>query len=178
LSAPDTAPPVLASAEPWRDYLAADGDDADELIEGQYADRPQLRPILDAVLAELPGLGPVTVQPRRTLVTLFTPRRAFAAIRATTRDRVDLGLRLDDARPGGRLLAAGNVGGGGVTVRVALTSPDDVDEEVRDLMRRAYAENAAPAPRPHPARRSGEKLGTLTVVIEGIELPGRTCRPK
>jgi Family of unknown function (DUF5990)/Domain of unknown function (DUF5655) len=178
-SAPDPAPPVLASAEPWRDYLVADGDDdPDALIERQYADRPQLRPILDAALAVLPGLGPVTVQPRRTLVTLFTPRRAFAAIRATTRNRVDLGLRLDGAGPGGRLLAAGNVGGGGVTVRVALTSPDDVDDEVRELMRRAYAENAAPAPRPRPARRSGEKLGTLTVVIEGIELPGRTCRPK
>ena len=54
-SAPDPAPPVLASAEPWREYLAADGnDDADALIEGQYADRPQLRPILDAVLAILP----------------------------------------------------------------------------------------------------------------------------
>jgi hypothetical protein len=91
---------------------------------------------------------------------------------------VDLGLRLDGTGPGGRLLAAGNVGGGGVTVRVALASPDDVDDEVRDLLRRAYAENAAPAPRPRPARRSGEKLGTLTVVIEGSELPGRTCQPK
>src|SRR6185437_11219435 len=173
LSAPDTAPPVLASAEPWRDYLAADGDDADELIEGQYADRPQLRPILDAVLAELPGLGPVTVQPRRTLVTLFTPRRAFAAVRAATRDRVDLGLRLDDTRPGGRLLAAGNVGGGGVTVRVALARPDEVDDEVRDLMRRAYAENSGPPPPRRPARRPGAKAGTMTVVIEGSELPGR-----
>jgi len=178
-SAPDPAPPVLASAEPWREYLAADGnDDADALIEGQYADRPQLRPILDAVLAILPELAPVTVRPRGTLVTLFTPRRAFAAVRPTTRSRVDLGLRLDGTGPGGRLLAGGNVGGGGVTVRVALAGPDDVDDEVRELMRRAYAENAAPAPRPRPARRSGEKLGTLTVVIEGSELPGRTCRPE
>ena len=180
-SAPDPAPPALAppSAEPWRDYLVVDGDDdPDALIEGQYADRPQLRPILDAVLAVLPGLGPLTVQARRTLVTLFTPRRAFAAVRATTKTRVDLGLRLDDARPRGRLLAAGNVGGGGVTVRVALTRPEDVDDEVRDLMRRAYAENAAPPPPPRPARRSGPALGTMTVVIEGCELPGRTCRPE
>jgi hypothetical protein len=178
-SAPDTAHETPAPAEPWRGLLAADGDDdADELIEGQYADRPQLRPILEAVLAELPGLGPVTVQPRRTLVTLFTPRRAFAAIRATTRDRVDLGLRLDGTGPGGRLLAAGNVGGGGVTVRVALTRPADVDDEVRDLIRRAYAENAAPPPPRRPARRPGAKAGTITAVIEGSELPGRTCRPE
>src|SRR5690242_6544037 len=59
---------TAAPAGSWRDYLAADGDgDADELIEGQYADRPQLRPVLDAVLDLLPGLGPVTVQPRKTL---------------------------------------------------------------------------------------------------------------
>jgi Family of unknown function (DUF5990)/Domain of unknown function (DUF5655) len=178
-SAPDTGPPAPAPTEPWRDLLAGDGDDdADTLIEGQYTDRPQLRPILDAVLAVVPGLGPATVQARKTLVTLFTPRRAFAAVRAATRDRVDLGLRLDGTGPGGRLLAAGNVGGGGVTVRVALTGPDDVDDEVRDLLRRAYDENSAPPPPPRPARRSGAALGTLTVVIEGSELPGRTCRPE
>jgi hypothetical protein len=178
-SAPAIARETAAPAGSWRDYLAADGDgDPDALIEGQYADRPRLRPILDAVLAVLPGLGPVTVQPRRTLVTLFTPRRAFAAIRPTTRDRVDLGLRLDGAGPGGRLLAAGNVGGGGVTVRVALARPDDVDDEVRDLMRRAYAENSAPPPPRRAPRRRGREAGTMTVVIEGSELPGRTCRPE
>src|SRR5689334_6835637 len=176
-SAPATGE-TAAPAGSWRDYLVVDGDDdPDALIEGQYADRPQLRPVLDAVLAVLPGLGPLTVQARRTLVTLFTPRRAFAAVRATTKSRVDLGLRLDDARPRGRLLAAGNVGGGGVTVRVALTRPEDVDDEVHDLMRRAYAENSGPPPPRRPARRPGAKAGTMTVVIEGSELPGRTCQP-
>ena len=73
--------------------------DAGELIEGQYADRPQLRPILDAVLALLPALGPATVQARKTIVSLVSPRRTFAVVRATTKDRADLGLRLDDAEP-------------------------------------------------------------------------------
>jgi hypothetical protein len=177
-SAPDTAHRTAAPAEPWRDLLDADeGDDPDALIEGQYADRPQLRPILDAVLAVLPGLGPVTVRPRKTLVTLFTPRRAFAAVRAATRDRVDLGLRLDGVVPGGRLRAAGNVGGGGVTVRVPLARPADVDDEVRELIRQAYAENSGPPPPRRPARRPGAKAGTITAVIEGSELPGRACRP-
>lgn len=178
-SAPGTGPEAPVPAEPWRDYPAADeDDDPDALIEGQYADRPQLRPILDAALAVLPGLGPVTIQARKTLVTLFTPRRAFAAVRATTRDRVDLGLRLEGAGPGGRLLAAGNVGGGGVTVRIPLSRPEDVDDEVRDLMRRAYAENSGPPPPRRPARRPGAKAGTMTVVIEGSELPGRVCQPE
>jgi Domain of unknown function (DUF5655) len=78
------------------DFLTAD---AGELIDGQYADRPQLRPILDAVLALLPALGPATVQARKTIVSLVSPRRTFAVARATTKDRVDLGLRLDGAEP-------------------------------------------------------------------------------
>jgi len=159
----------------YPDFMTAD---AGDLIEGQYADRPQLRPILDAVLALLPALGPATVQARKTIVSLVTPRRTFAVVRATTKDRVDLGLRLDNAEPGGRLQSAKGIGGGGATVRIALRRPEDIDDEVRDLMRRAYEENTAPPPPPRPARRSGARLGTLTVVIEGSELPGLTCRPE
>jgi len=159
----------------YPDYLTAE---AVELIEGQYADRPQLRPILDAVLALLPALGPTTVQARRTIVSLVCPRRTFAVVRATTKDRVDLGLRLDDTEPGGRLQSAKGIGGGGATVRIALRRPEDIDEEVRGLMRRAYKENAAPPPPRRPARRPGAVAGTMTVVIEGSELPGRTCRPE
>jgi Family of unknown function (DUF5990)/Domain of unknown function (DUF5655) len=159
----------------YPDYMTAD---ADELIEGQYADRPQLRPVLDAVLAVLPELGPVTVQARKTIVSLVCPRRTFAVVRATTRDRVDLGLRLDDAVPGGRLQSAKGIGGGGATVRIALTGPGDVDDEVRELMRRAYEENTAPSAPRRPARRPGAVAGTMTVAIEGSELPGLTCQPE
>jgi hypothetical protein len=66
----------------YPDFLTAE---SGELIDGQYADRPQLRPILDAVLAMLPALGPVTVQARKTIVSLVTPRRTFAVVQATTR---------------------------------------------------------------------------------------------
>jgi len=163
---------------PDRPDLAQLRRQARELIDGQYADRPQLRPILDAVLALLPALGPATVQARKTIVSLVSPRRTFAVVRATTRDRVDLGLRLDGAEPDGRLRSAKGIGGGGATVRIALSRPEDVDEEVRDLMRRAYEENTAPPPPRRPARRPGAVAGTMTVVIEGSELPGRTCRPE
>ena len=156
-------------------YLTAD---AGELIEGQYADRPQLRPVLDAVLALLPALGPATVQARKTIVSLVSPRRTFAVVRATTKDRVDLGLRLDDAEPGGRLQSAKGIGGGGATVRIALRRPEDIDDDVRGLMRRAYEENTAPPAPRRPARRPGAVAGTMIVVIEGSELPGRTCQPE
>lgn len=58
----------------YPDYLIAS---VDELIEGQYADRPALR--------------------HKTYVALVTPRRTFAAVQPTTKKRVDLGLRLAGA---------------------------------------------------------------------------------
>ncbi len=149
---------------------------ADDLIAGQYADRPHLRPILDAVLAALPAFGPVTVQARRTLVSLVTPRRTFAVVQPTTKSRVDLGLRLDDTRPGGRLLLAKDVGA--ATLRIALAAPGDVDEEVLGWLRRAYDENSAPAAPRRPAQRPWALLGPLTVVVEGFDLPGLTCQPE
>jgi hypothetical protein len=149
--------------------------DAGELIAAQYADRPHLRAVLDAVLAAVPRLGPVTVQARKTFVSLVGPRRTFAVVQATTKNRVDLGLRLDTVRPGGRLLAARDIGA--ATVRIALSAPGDLDEEALGWLRRAYDENAAPPAPRRPARRPAPKLGPLTVVIEGHDLPGLTCRP-
>jgi hypothetical protein len=153
----------------YPDFLTAG---ADELINGQYADRPQLRPVLDAVLAALPALGPVTVQARKTIVSLVSPGRTFAAVQATTKSRVDLGLRLADVKPAGRLLEVKNMNVGAVNLRVALTGPYEVDEEVLGWLRRAYDESVAPPAPRRPARRPGPALGTLTVVIEGSGLPG------
>jgi hypothetical protein len=130
--------------------------------------------VLDAVLAALPALGPVTVQARKTLVSLVTPRRTFAVVQPTTKSRVDLGLRLEDERPGGRLLAARDIGA--ATVRIPLTGPDEVDAEVLDWLGRAYAENAAPPPVRRPARPRAQEIGRLTVVIEASGLPGLSCR--
>ena len=109
----------------YPDFMTAG---ADELIEAQYADRPQLRPVLDTVLAALPALGQVTVQARKTLVSLVGPRRTFAVVQATTKNRVDLGLRLDNEKPGGRLLAARDIGA--ANLRIPLTRPGDIDEDV------------------------------------------------
>ena len=150
--------------------------EARELIDGQYGDRPHLRPVLDALLAALPGLGPVTVQARTTLVSLVTPRRTFAVVQARTKSRVDLGLRLDSTPPGGRLLAARDLGA--ATVRIGLSAPGDLDEEALGWLRRAYEENTAPPPPRRPARRPAPVVGQLTVVIEGFDLPGLTCGPE
>lgn len=82
----------------------------DELIDAQYEDRPSLRPTLDALLLAAEDLGDVTVQARKGYVSLVAQRQ-FAIVRATTKTRVDLGLRLEKAKPGGRWVAA-KAGGG------------------------------------------------------------------
>jgi hypothetical protein len=48
------------------------------LIADQYIDRPQLRPILDAVVKAAQACGPVVIQARKTFVALATERRTFA----------------------------------------------------------------------------------------------------
>jgi len=156
----------------YPDFLTAD---SGELIDGQYADRPQLRPILDAVLAAMPSLGPVTAAARKTCVSLVSPRRTFAAVQATTKSRVDLGLRLDGVEPAGRLLVAKNIASGTINLRIALNGPGEVDEEVIGWLRRAYDQSVAPPAPRRPARRPAPVLGTLNVLIDGFDLPGLTC---
>lgn len=122
----------------YPDFLLAT---SGELIDGQYADRPKLRPILDELLARAVEVGEVEVQARKTYITLLTPRRTFALIRASTRDRLDLGLRLPGALPKGRLLTAPGLGNDYVNARIALTAVTDVDEAVVDWLRQAFAAN-------------------------------------
>jgi hypothetical protein len=168
---PDTA----SVTETAPGFLVAD---AEELIGKQYADRPQLRQVFDAVLAAMPALpGPVTVQARGTLVSLVSPRRTFAVLKPTTKSRVDLGLRLDTTQAGGRIQPASDLGQ--ATVRIPLATPGEVDDEVRALLAKAYDENTSPpTAKPRPPARPKPVVGTMTVVIEGSELPGLTCQPE
>jgi hypothetical protein len=113
---------------------------ADELVDGQYADRPQLRPIYDAVVAAASGLGEVVVQTRKTYVSLVTPRRTFARVQATTRNRVDLALRLEGQSPGDRLQPSKVHES--MPLQISLRTPDEVDAEVLDWLQKAYDQNS------------------------------------
>ncbi len=123
----------------YPDYLRAN---ADELIDGQYADRPELRPILDTILGLLPAVGEVEVQARKTYVAILTPKRTFGAVQPTTKKRVDLGLRLaKDVKAEGRLQPAPNFGQSSVTHKIGLESADDIDDEVEGWLKKAYEAN-------------------------------------
>ena len=121
----------------YPDFLTAT---ADELIDGQYADRPHLRPIFDAVVKAAVGLGDVTIQARKTYVSLVSPRRTFARVQPMTKNRVDLALRLDGEKPGGRLRPSKIHET--MPVQIGLSSPKEVDAEALRWLRRAYRESA------------------------------------
>ncbi len=120
----------------YPDFLLAS---AGDLIEGQYRDRPHLRPILNAILAAASGLGPVTIQARKTYVSLVSPRRTFARVQPTTKQRVDLGLRLAGVKPGGWLLPSKIQET--MPLQIGLSSPDEVDSEVLAWLQQAYEQN-------------------------------------
>ena len=121
----------------YPDFLTAT---ADELIDGQYADRPQLRPIFDAVIETAVGLGDVTIQARKTYVSLVSPRRTFARVQPTTKTRVDLALRVEGEKPGGRLQPSKIHET--MPVQIGLRSPKEVDAGVARWLQRAYRESS------------------------------------
>jgi hypothetical protein len=113
---------------------------AHQLIDRQYADRPKLRPIYDAIVRAATRCGDVTIQARKTYVSLVSPRRTFARVQPTSRTRVDLGLRLEVPRPGRRLQPS--TIHETMPLQVGLRAPKEVDAEVRHWLRQAYAQNS------------------------------------
>jgi hypothetical protein len=121
----------------YPDFVLATGD---ELIGKQYEDRPHLRAIYDRIIKAADGCGDVIIQARKTYVSLVSPRRTFARVQATTKTRVDLGLRLEGQRPAGRLRPSQIHES--MRLQISLTAPNQIDSEVRHWLRRAYVENA------------------------------------
>ncbi|QOD03254.1 DUF5655 domain-containing protein [Pseudarthrobacter sp. BIM B-2242] len=114
--------------------------DADELIDGQYANHPELRPIADALLAWASVTEGVEIQMRKGYVSLHSPRRKFAQLTRTTNSAVDVALRLD-APAGGRVEALKTRADDPFGRRVRLTSVDQVDGELLDILARALDQN-------------------------------------
>jgi hypothetical protein len=114
--------------------------DADELIDGQYANHPELRPIADALLAWASATEGVEIQMRKGYVSLHSPRRKFAQLTRTTNSAVDVALRLD-APAGGRVEALKTRADDPFGRRVRLTSVDQVDGELLDILARALDQN-------------------------------------
>ena len=98
-----------------------------------------VRPIFDSIINAASGLGDVVIQTRKGYVSLVTPRRTFARVQPTTKDRVDLGLRLEGQMPGGRLKPSKMHET--MKLQISLSAPEEVDSEVLAWLQEAYKQN-------------------------------------
>lgn len=121
-------------AQQYRSQTSGDTD----LVGAQYAGAKEgLRPIYDTVLRTVQRFGDdVEVAPKKTYVSLRRSKQ-FALIQASTRDRIDIGISLGDAKPSGRLEKSGSFNAM-VSHRVRLHEKSDVDKDVRQWLKRAY----------------------------------------
>jgi len=112
---------------------AADGDPAAGQYEGP---RAAMKPIFDKLMEIIMKFGgDIEMAPKKGYVSLRRSKQ-FASIHPTT-SRVDLGIKLKDVSPKGRLEAAGSWNGM-VTHRVRLEKVADVDADVKAWLKKAY----------------------------------------
>ena len=124
-----SAPGVTADVE---DEAAA----TDRIYTGPKA---SLRPIHDAVMAEVRRFGEFEIAPKKTYLSLKR-KKQFAMVGPATNNRVEVGLNMKGVPGTSRLEALPP--GGMCQYRVKLTSASDVDRDLVVWIRRAYDESA------------------------------------
>ncbi|MDY0126501.1 MAG: DUF5655 domain-containing protein, partial [Anaerolineaceae bacterium] len=103
-------------------------------IDSQYqGQKAALRPIFDALREIIEGLGEDISVEGRNGYTPFVRKRQFAAVRAATKTRIDLGLRFKE-EPQSELLSKKSLPGQS-THKIGLSSLEDITDELRDLIR-------------------------------------------
>lgn len=111
--------------------------EADDLIENQYNGKETLKPILDTILEAVKDFGDdVEISPKKNSVSIRR-KRQFALVQPSTKTRVDLGLKLDDATLTDRLENSGPFGTM-CTNRVRLTTESEIDNELVGWLKTAY----------------------------------------
>ena len=121
-------------------YLEKAESDVEKMFSGGKA---KLRPLYDVLLK----LGLKTGKeakacPCQTIVPLYR-NHVFAQIKPTTQTRIDMGFALGDMKPTGRLIDTGGFAKKDrITHRIAITSKDDIDDEVKHWLKVAYDRDA------------------------------------
>lgn len=109
-------------------------------IDAQYqGEKAVLRPIFDALREIIEGLGEDVAVEGRGGYTPFVRKRQFIAVQASSKTRVDLGLRFKEA-PESALLSTSSLPGQS-TNKVGLSSVEDITDELVGLIRLAYEQN-------------------------------------
>lgn len=110
----------------------------EDLVEAQYAGKKApLRPLYDQLAKAVGKFGAdVELAPKKTYVSLRRSKQ-FALVQPSTPERLDVGINLKGAAPGGRLEASGSFNAM-VSHRVRVTCARDIDAELLGWLRAAY----------------------------------------
>jgi hypothetical protein len=130
-------------------FPAEDADDA--LVEEQYSGpKATLKPVYDALVKAVRAFGAdVEIMPRKSQVTL-SRTTSFAVVRAATRDRVDVAMKLHGVAATGRLASCKGAMRSDPSHVVQVRTVKEVDRELLGWLRKAY-ERAEPG----SAKRKG-----------------------
>jgi hypothetical protein len=122
-------------------YLAAAEKYVDRMFSGAKA---ALHPLYQELLRLGLGIGQdVKACPCRTMVPLYR-RHVFAQIKPATQTRIDLGFALGARKPEGRLIDTGGYAKKDrITHRIPISSPKDIDAEVKKWLKTAYEADGA-----------------------------------
>jgi hypothetical protein len=113
---------------------------AEEWVEAQYAGaRAALRPLYEQLLKLGFSLGKdVKACPCKTMVPFYR-KHVFAQIKPSTNTRIDLGFALGDMKTPKRLIDTGGYEKKDrITRRIEIRSKDDIDDEVKRWLAKAY----------------------------------------
>lgn len=123
-------------------YLKSADNYVTQMFTGNKA---ALRPIYDALLELGRSLGSdVKVCPCQTMVPFYR-NHVFAQIKPATRTRIDLGLALRDTKTPKRLIDTGGFEKKDrITHRVEISAREEIDDEVKRWLKKAYEMDAAP----------------------------------
>ena len=113
---------------------------AERYVEDMFTGgKAALRPIYDALLKVGLSAGKdVKACPCKTIVPLYR-NHVIAQIKPATRTRIDFGLALGATKAPKRLIDTGGYEKGDrITHRIEVTSPADIDEELKRWLKKAY----------------------------------------
>jgi len=121
-------------------YLQAAEQYVEKMYSGKKAD---LRPLYDKLLTLGLSMGKdVKACPCQTMVPLYR-RHVFAQIKPTTQTRIDMGFALGALKAQGRLVETGGFAKKDrITHRIPISTPADIDGEVKRWLRVAYEGDA------------------------------------
>jgi hypothetical protein len=116
---------------------------AEKYVDGQYAKKPNLKPIYDALLKLCFSIAPdVKACPCQTIVPIYR-NHVIAQIKPTTMKRIDFGLALKDTKPAGKMVDTGGFAKKDrITHRFEITTLKDISADVKKWLKKAYQMDA------------------------------------